>query len=1068
MNINNPTSIFVGCVEDRDDPLKLGRCKVRIVGIHTENKTILATADLPWAYPMQPITSAGINGIGHTPVGAVPGTWVVVMFTDKDMQQPIMLGTIGGIPQSKISEQYVDTTNTIVTDGGVLKGSNGESILDSSGVPVTLDKGANIPADVLKGLLAPDLDSYVANVKSSANGIISSVVGAVGTAISNAAASLVGSSGSGGVSGPQLNLPVENANDISKPLIVPQVEKGTSAPIQAQATPAAADSQVLNAGIKTDPPAKYAPSDLGKAKQCISAIIDACDKLGYSSKYAKASILGICGGESKWLPVEEGHNYSAESLLKVFPGVFKSDPSKAETYARWKGSKSDFFKEIYSPKYGPGKALGNKQENDGALFYGRGFNQITGRPNYERIEKDLKKLGFIAPISTQPDLLTTDISISALCTVMFYKQRVSASHDSPNFFDAALKATGGFHGSFEIKRSCYEYFLGQGVLATSTNKSAADEQKTYDKQEVVGLPKNKQLALLEDRSANAQYGFNDPSGKYPLRNLLDEPDTNRLARGIIKETAIDFKDQVRTTGIPAANDNPSWEQPLAPFGGKYPYAKVYETESGHVQAFDDTPGHEYVSLYHRKGTFIDVDANGTQVNKIVGDGYLIIDRNGFIEIEGRCNITVRNSANVLVEGSADIQVNGPTIANFHNDVNIGCAKDVNWAIGGDFNLKVDGKFNTTVLGDVNESYGANHANQVTGNLTESITGNHANQVTGDTSLKIGGTSKTQIDGAITYKGGSTYKSQMSGEMSMLSSGEAKFTGKVTHIRATGGNINVDGTQFRGQQGAAVAATGVDGFDKFENFEALTLTAPEDKLMTPNKFDVLQTPVRPSPPVELKTDVLNSFNSEMDDYKKNPNKYYNPDAEAAGVNPQRSPQPDIGDAGQSMISGAESGDIVAFLDRQLNLAKNGHWSETGMGGKTSNANILAMWKDLGLGNVGTTDQVAWCAAFVNWTLKQCNYRYVQSARAYDFRDKPDRWKMTKVSDPQPGDVCVWSYSHVNFVYTVKDGKCTFVGGNQGGSKVTNNNPSGGSVTISYPNGVSSSHSNIVGFYRPSKA
>lgn len=88
-----------GVVEDRNDPLQLGRCRVRILGWHSESKTMMKTEDLPWAYPLQPITSAAMSGIGYSPVGPVEGTWVMGFFRDgESAQQPVMLGTFGGIP----------------------------------------------------------------------------------------------------------------------------------------------------------------------------------------------------------------------------------------------------------------------------------------------------------------------------------------------------------------------------------------------------------------------------------------------------------------------------------------------------------------------------------------------------------------------------------------------------------------------------------------------------------------------------------------------------------------------------------------------------------------------------------------------------------------------------------------------------------------------------------------------------------------------------------------------------------------------------------------------------------
>lgn len=88
---------FMGVVEDRQDPEALGRCRVRIVGYHNPDKTILPTEDLPWSIPLMPITSASISGTGHAPVGPVEGTWVMGFFLDGDeCQLPVMLGTFPG------------------------------------------------------------------------------------------------------------------------------------------------------------------------------------------------------------------------------------------------------------------------------------------------------------------------------------------------------------------------------------------------------------------------------------------------------------------------------------------------------------------------------------------------------------------------------------------------------------------------------------------------------------------------------------------------------------------------------------------------------------------------------------------------------------------------------------------------------------------------------------------------------------------------------------------------------------------------------------------------------------
>ena len=90
---------FYGVVEDRQDPYQIGRVKVRCFGHHTGNKIDLPTKDLPWAQVMLPVTSAGISGIGQTPMGLVEGSHVFGFFRDgEDRQEPVVMGSMPGYP----------------------------------------------------------------------------------------------------------------------------------------------------------------------------------------------------------------------------------------------------------------------------------------------------------------------------------------------------------------------------------------------------------------------------------------------------------------------------------------------------------------------------------------------------------------------------------------------------------------------------------------------------------------------------------------------------------------------------------------------------------------------------------------------------------------------------------------------------------------------------------------------------------------------------------------------------------------------------------------------------------
>ena len=105
---------FVGVVESRNDPSQIGRVQVRVLGHHTENKNAIPTEDLPWATVMMPTTSPANSGLGTSPSFIVEGSWVVGFFMDVERQQPIIMGTLPGVPNQEVdsSKGYNDPNGT--------------------------------------------------------------------------------------------------------------------------------------------------------------------------------------------------------------------------------------------------------------------------------------------------------------------------------------------------------------------------------------------------------------------------------------------------------------------------------------------------------------------------------------------------------------------------------------------------------------------------------------------------------------------------------------------------------------------------------------------------------------------------------------------------------------------------------------------------------------------------------------------------------------------------------------------------------------------------------------------
>ena len=239
--------------------------------------------------------------------------------------------------------------------------------------------------------------------------------------------------------------------------------------------------------------------------------------------------------------------------------------------------------------------------------------------------------------------------------------------------------------------------------------------------------------------SNTNKGFYDPNGIYP--KYKNEPDVNRLAVNDKDNPhlALTLRQSTRITGIATADfntytaadgstvtasDGDTFDQPAIPYNAKYPYNHVYESESGHIREYDDTPGAQRIYESHRTGTSYEIDASGNKTDIIKGTHYTLVSDSNKHFIQGNSDITI--------DGRHKIYINKNNTLNNHYDIQVGAGASINIQVDdGDVNVHtVTGKINMNAGGDYNLKVGGNMNVVVEGNTTETIEGTKTSNTTG--------------------------------------------------------------------------------------------------------------------------------------------------------------------------------------------------------------------------------------------------------------------------------------------------------------------------------------------------
>ena len=135
-------NFYTGVVEDRFDPLSLGRVRVRLYGLHTDDKKLISTGDLPWSDVLMPTTSPSLSGLGLSPHGLVDGSTVMGFFRDEDeMQDFVVIGSLFGRPTDKYKIDGGDSDKQV--DRGPDKGFNDSRYADSTAFIDSVDGQKN-------------------------------------------------------------------------------------------------------------------------------------------------------------------------------------------------------------------------------------------------------------------------------------------------------------------------------------------------------------------------------------------------------------------------------------------------------------------------------------------------------------------------------------------------------------------------------------------------------------------------------------------------------------------------------------------------------------------------------------------------------------------------------------------------------------------------------------------------------------------------------------------------------------------------------------------------------------
>lgn len=615
-------SIFFGRVEDVEDPLQIGRIRVRVFGAHTNNKSLIPTDSLPWSHVSTDVQDSGINGLGWSPTGVVSGATVWGFYLDPETKlEPFVVGAYHGFDESTgvhdvnplargVPNANMEANKSQFADAGIgVRASNSTSPTDTeqSSGSSSSPTGAADPVLAAKNDISATDAANLAMVKltDAQISILRQVCG----------------SNSGKYTFMVNVLCIENrGNTAPKNNVSP---KGASGPFQLMPATATA------VGLKGVGTANDERGDFGASARGVSVLYDEVSKRYNGNR--PAMYADYNGGPTFGKAVEAGqYIQNTENRKYVAMAMYLEGKDPVSTTPETENQTKD--------QYDPEKWMDIAQGEIGIKEYSGTTN------NNPRI------LEYHSETSLNASNDETPWCSAFVCWVM--KQ-------------AGIQGTRSALARSWINwgYSLNEPKFGAVVVVSRGNDPALGHVgfvSRFDANTVWilgGNQKNSVNVTAFKRSSVVSYRWPSDTDE---QTIADEAAANPTwSQPVGGAKAPDASTGSATVGA-----------------GPYPWNRVYQSRSGHVFEVDDTPGNSRLNWYHMSGTFREILNEGTLTDKSVQDRYTITTFNGYELIGKNLSVTVNGTAyyrykgdavlhsdaNLFIEGGSRVQFNTPLAA----------------------------------------------------------------------------------------------------------------------------------------------------------------------------------------------------------------------------------------------------------------------------------------------------------------------------------------------------------------------------------------------------------------------